>query len=69
MIFPFFLEPSSALDSAQLFFLLCREEGGFDTSQTLFAFAEHELPVLSESGGKSYAAWDQESALETEKAL
>ena len=40
---------------------------GFDTSQTLFAFAEHELSVLSEGGGKSYAAWDQESTLKTER--
>lgn len=36
---------------------------GFDTSQTLFAFAEHELPVSSEGGGKSYAAWNQEAIL------
>lgn len=31
----------------------------FDTSHTLFAFAEHKLPVLFEGGGKTYAAWDQ----------
>lgn len=58
MIFPL-LEPNSALAPAQMFFCYAERREHFDTSHTLFAFAEHKLPVLIEGGGKTYAAWHQ----------
>lgn len=61
-------EPNSDLDPAQMFFLLCGEEEAF-WYLTYTAFAEHKLPVLFEGGGKTYAAWDQQSAENKEKAL
>lgn len=42
-----------------VFFCYAERRERFDTSHTLFAFAEHKLPVLFEGGGKTYAAWHQ----------